>query len=162
MQMYNFIACRNGGYFGCIHYLDGTYILLMQQNPYKVQPFFSFPFYFYILWILSLFCECFCLFNYVLHGKKLITTLSPCSHCSSNITGKSDDIWSKQVVEPAVKIIRSFLSHDANSVSDDVPSDTGTKILARDLWTQYVCEVSNTLSFFLLSLFWVGWFWRWW
>ncbi|XP_015873177.3 tRNA dimethylallyltransferase 2 isoform X1 [Ziziphus jujuba] len=59
---------------------------------------------------------------------------------TESIQSKSDDIWSKQVVEPAVKIIRSFLSHDANSVSDDVPSDTGTKILARDLWTQYVCE----------------------
>lgn len=54
------------------------------------------------------------------------------------------------MVEPAVKIIRSFLNHDANSVPGDVLSSNGTKIPARDLWTQYVCEVSDACHFSLL------------
>lgn len=66
------------------------------------------------------------------------------SHSYIQIVGKSDDIWEEQIVEPAMKIIRSFLSQEASSVpGKEVPNRTGTKILERELWTQYVCKVSN-------------------
>ncbi|KAF3455342.1 hypothetical protein FNV43_RR05790 [Rhamnella rubrinervis] len=53
---------------------------------------------------------------------------------------KTDDVWAKKVVEPAVDIIRFFLNHNANSVPSEVPNSTGNAILERDLWTQYICE----------------------
>ena len=35
--------------------------------------------------------------------------------CStSHILGKSDDSWASQVVEPATKVIRSFLNENAS------------------------------------------------
>lgn len=50
------------------------------------------------------------------------------------------------MVEPAVKILRSFLDQEASSVpGKDAPNDTRTRILDRGLWTQYVCKVSNAM-----------------
>ncbi|GMN56259.1 hypothetical protein TIFTF001_025376 [Ficus carica] len=58
---------------------------------------------------------------------------------TESILSKSDAIWEQQVVEPAVKILRSFLDQEASSVpGKDAPNDTRTRILDRGLWTQLV------------------------
>ncbi|XP_030505813.2 tRNA dimethylallyltransferase 2 [Cannabis sativa] len=60
---------------------------------------------------------------------------------TDSILSKSDDIWAEQVVEPAVKIVRSFLSQEGTSVpGEECPNGVGTRILERELWTQYVCK----------------------
>ncbi|XP_062082902.1 tRNA dimethylallyltransferase 2 [Humulus lupulus] len=62
---------------------------------------------------------------------------------TESILSKSDDIWAEQVVEPAMKMVRSFLSQEAASsvVPDEAaPNSAGTRILGRELWTQYVCK----------------------
>ncbi|KAM6595364.1 hypothetical protein CsatA_005888 [Cannabis sativa] len=60
---------------------------------------------------------------------------------TDSILSKSDDIWAEQVVEPAVKIVRSFLSQEGSSVpGEEGPNGVGTRILERELWTQYVCK----------------------
>ncbi|PON75252.1 isopentenyltransferase [Trema orientale] len=60
---------------------------------------------------------------------------------TESILSKSDDIWAEQVVEPAMKIIRSFLSHEASSVpGKEATNSYGMRILERELWTQYVCK----------------------
>ncbi|KAF4369995.1 hypothetical protein G4B88_016156 [Cannabis sativa] len=60
---------------------------------------------------------------------------------TDSILSKSDDIWEEQVVEPAVKIVRSFLSQEGSSVpGEEGPNGVGTRILERELWTQYVCK----------------------
>ncbi|KAF8403234.1 hypothetical protein HHK36_011335 [Tetracentron sinense] len=58
------------------------------------------------------------------------------------LLSNSDDSWAKQVVEPSVNIIRSFLSEDASSVPDSETLNgmEGDKLIQRDLWTRYVCE----------------------
>ncbi|KAL7202182.1 hypothetical protein ACSBR1_033786 [Camellia fascicularis] len=59
----------------------------------------------------------------------------------------SDDSWAAHVVVSSAKIIRSYLSEDESLVPDS-ESRTGTeglKLFQRDLWTQYVCKVSNKL-----------------
>ncbi|WVZ02203.1 hypothetical protein V8G54_023009 [Vigna mungo] len=55
------------------------------------------------------------------------------------ISSKSENAWARQVVEPAVKIVKSFLSENG-SLSFGTSNDTGMKIIQRDLWTQYVCK----------------------
>lgn len=51
----------------------------------------------------------------------------------------SDEIWAAQVVEPSVKVIKSFL--DDKSCSDEPCNGSEEmKLIRRDLWTQYVCE----------------------
>jgi hypothetical protein len=63
-----------------------------------------------------------------------------CSH----ILGKSDDLWASRVVEPAAKIIRSFLNENGSSMAYlEAPNRTSQKLIQRDLWTQYTCKVSN-------------------
>lgn len=63
-----------------------------------------------------------------------------CSH----ILGKSDDLWASRVVEPAAKIIRSFLNENGSSMPFlEAPNRMSQKLIQRDLWTQYTCKVSN-------------------
>ncbi|KAJ4978067.1 hypothetical protein NE237_008847 [Protea cynaroides] len=54
----------------------------------------------------------------------------------------SDESWHKQVVHPAVNIIKSFLSKDGCSgLNLEILDGTeGQKFVPRDLWTQYICE----------------------
>ena len=60
--------------------------------------------------------------------------------CSTfHILGKSDDSWVSQAVEPATKVIRSFLNENASSIPDlEAPNNMGPKLIQRDLWTQYI------------------------
>ncbi|KAK9126468.1 hypothetical protein Scep_015314 [Stephania cephalantha] len=56
--------------------------------------------------------------------------------------GNFEETWSRQVVEPSVNIIRSFLNEDVES---DLNPETHTRadaqrIDTRDLWRQHVCE----------------------
>ncbi|KAK9999519.1 hypothetical protein SO802_019122 [Lithocarpus litseifolius] len=60
---------------------------------------------------------------------------------TESISCKSDDSWALQVVEPAEKIIRSFLNENASSMPDlESPNNMGPKLIQRDLWTQYICQ----------------------
>ncbi|KAF7823266.1 tRNA dimethylallyltransferase 2 [Senna tora] len=60
---------------------------------------------------------------------------------TESLSSKSDDIWKEQVVEPAVSIVRSFLSKNENlSPTFGMSNSSGMKIIQRDLWTQYVCK----------------------
>ncbi|XP_059659357.1 tRNA dimethylallyltransferase 2 isoform X6 [Cornus florida] len=54
----------------------------------------------------------------------------------------SNDSWTAHVVEPSVKIIRSYLNEDASLVPDSkTRSGTeGLKLIQRDLWTRYECK----------------------
>lgn len=98
--------------------------MLMQQNPYHVCLLFSF-------------------LVYSAPYTESILTESSLMCSTSHILGKSDDSWALQVVEPAEKIIRSFLNENASSMPDlEAPNNTGPKLIQRDLWTQYICQVS--------------------
>lgn len=60
---------------------------------------------------------------------------------TESISSKSEDVWTGQVVESAVKIVKSFLSENGSSLSTfGTSNDTGMKITQRDLWTQYTCK----------------------
>ncbi|KAI9076248.1 hypothetical protein K1719_041821 [Acacia pycnantha] len=60
---------------------------------------------------------------------------------TDSLSSKSDNIWTGQVVDPAVKVIRSFLGDNESLSSTSVTSNSsGMKILQRDLWTQYTCK----------------------
>ncbi|OMO57660.1 tRNA isopentenyltransferase [Corchorus capsularis] len=60
---------------------------------------------------------------------------------TESILGKSDECWAVQVVGPAVKIIRSFLSKEDGTVSTmGAESITVPDTVQRDLWTQYICK----------------------
>nr|XP_023871118.1 tRNA dimethylallyltransferase 2-like isoform X2 [Quercus suber] len=60
---------------------------------------------------------------------------------TESISCKSDYSWALQVVEPAEKIIRSFLNENASSMPDlEAPNNMGPKLTQRDLWTQYICQ----------------------
>ncbi|XP_059430530.1 tRNA dimethylallyltransferase 2 isoform X2 [Corylus avellana] len=61
---------------------------------------------------------------------------------TESISCKSDDLWASRVVEPAAKIIRSFLDENGSSMAQNRMSE---KLIQRDLWTQYTCKVSNML-----------------
>ncbi|XP_043702805.1 tRNA dimethylallyltransferase 2 isoform X2 [Telopea speciosissima] len=54
----------------------------------------------------------------------------------------SDESWHKQVVQPAVNIIKSFWSQDRSSglKSETLNGNERQKFVPRDLWTQYICE----------------------
>ncbi|KAK9266407.1 hypothetical protein L1049_025264 [Liquidambar formosana] len=61
---------------------------------------------------------------------------------TESLLRNSDDLWAACVVEPSVKVIRSFLNEDASPVCD-LEAENGTegpKVIQRDLWTQYVCK----------------------
>lgn len=60
---------------------------------------------------------------------------------TESISCKSDEVWTTQVVGPAVKIIRAFLSEDER-LMPNLEGMTGTLMNSteRDLWTQYVCK----------------------
>ncbi|KAL4611629.1 hypothetical protein ACB092_08G139300 [Castanea dentata] len=60
---------------------------------------------------------------------------------TESISCKSDDSWALHVVEPAEKIVRSFLNENASSMPDlEAPNNMGLKLIQRDLWTQYICQ----------------------
>ncbi|XP_061355069.1 tRNA dimethylallyltransferase 2 isoform X2 [Gastrolobium bilobum] len=60
---------------------------------------------------------------------------------TESISSKSDDVWTGQVVESAMKIVRSFLSENGSlSSTSGMSNDTEMKIIQRDLWTQYICK----------------------
>lgn len=63
------------------------------------------------------------------------------------VKGKSEESWDAQVVKPATEIIQSFLKTETESGQDS----TLRKSMERDLWSQYVCEVHNKVSFTLKS-----------
>ncbi|RVW54386.1 tRNA dimethylallyltransferase 2 [Vitis vinifera] len=56
--------------------------------------------------------------------------------------GNPSASWAADVVEPSVKIIRSFLRDDASSITDLEGRNgaEGLKSINRDLWTQYICK----------------------
>ncbi|CAK9153843.1 unnamed protein product [Ilex paraguariensis] len=61
---------------------------------------------------------------------------------TDSLAGTSNDLWAAHVVEPSVRIIKSFLDKDASAALDSV-ARKGTqalKLIQRDLWTQYVCK----------------------
>ena len=62
------------------------------------------------------------------------------------IPGNSNASWAADVVEPSVKIIRSFLRDDASSIPDleGINGAGEPKSTNRDLWTQYICKVSGS------------------
>jgi len=51
--------------------------------------------------------------------------------CSTfHILGKSDDSWVSQAVEPATKVIRSFLNEKASSIPNlEAPNNMGPKLI---------------------------------
>ncbi|RZB74973.1 tRNA dimethylallyltransferase 2 [Glycine soja] len=56
---------------------------------------------------------------------------------TESISSKSEDVWTRQVVESAVEIVKSFLSENGSLPSTfGTSNDTGMKIILRDLWTQ--------------------------
>lgn len=51
------------------------------------------------------------------------------------------------MVESATLIVKSFLSENGSLLSTSgMSNDTGTKIIQRDLWTQYTCKVCHLVS----------------
>lgn len=62
---------------------------------------------------------------------------------SLSLAGVSDDLWAAHVVEPSVKIINSFL-HDNGCPQEPRNCSEEIKLIQRDLWTQHVCEVSDS------------------
>ncbi|KAK9734530.1 hypothetical protein RND81_04G146000 [Saponaria officinalis] len=61
---------------------------------------------------------------------------------TESLQGRSEDTWIRNVVEPAAKVINSFLTSDdiLISGSDDTNNAVLGKLAERDLWTQYICE----------------------
>ncbi|KAK2433784.1 adenylate isopentenyltransferase 3, chloroplastic [Trifolium repens] len=59
---------------------------------------------------------------------------------TESISSRSNDVWISQVVEPVTKIVTSFLSENG---SLSASNGNGTKIIQRDLWTQYTCKACN-------------------
>lgn len=63
---------------------------------------------------------------------------------TESILSKSNDIWNRQVVESATKIVTTFVSENGSLLSTfGMSNGTGTKIIQRDLWTQYTCKACN-------------------
>lgn len=58
------------------------------------------------------------------------------------LLGGSGDTWNAQVVEPAARVISSFLNFDAisNSITDEGDDGVLQNLGGRDLWTPYICE----------------------
>ncbi|XP_040993241.1 tRNA dimethylallyltransferase 2 isoform X5 [Juglans microcarpa x Juglans regia] len=60
---------------------------------------------------------------------------------TETISCNSEDLWASEVVEPAAKIVRSFLNENAISMHDsEALNSMGQKLIQRDLWTQYTCK----------------------
>jgi tRNA dimethylallyltransferase len=61
--------------------------------------------------------------------------------------GATGDSWQKKVVEPCVDVVKRFLSDDSTvlpntSASDGVVGSVRAPSTSRELWMQYVCEVT--------------------
>ncbi|XP_026426453.1 tRNA dimethylallyltransferase 2-like [Papaver somniferum] len=56
--------------------------------------------------------------------------------------GDFDEAWPRQVVEPSVNIIKSFLLEESSSIPNSEKLDPVQIQMkdARDLWTQFICE----------------------
>lgn len=61
-------------------------------------------------------------------------------------TGASDNLWAVNVVEPSVNIIKSLLDKPASPEANNRGCEE-IKLAERDLWTQYVCQVSPSHFF---------------
>lgn len=59
--------------------------------------------------------------------------VTSCLQCAS------DDIWTVNVVEPSVNVVKSFLDRSGNTEGTKTGSED-TKLAERELWTRYVCE----------------------
>lgn len=61
---------------------------------------------------------------------------------TESISGKFDECWVEQVVQPAAKIIRSFLNEaeERSAINMNGTNKTELNSIRRDLWTQYVCK----------------------
>ncbi|CAN1252405.1 tRNA dimethylallyltransferase 2 [Linum perenne] len=57
------------------------------------------------------------------------------------ISSRSNESWDTQVLEPAVRIVTSFL-HEVHD--SECAMDAATKATERDLWTKYTCKVDHT------------------
>lgn len=63
------------------------------------------------------------------------------------IPGKSDELWAIQVVGPALKIIRAFLTEDERLAPNlEGPNSASVNLIERDWWTQYICKVGNAFD----------------
>lgn len=59
------------------------------------------------------------------------------------LAANSGDSWTTRVVEPCMNIIKSFLYENISLVRNSkMLNCSDIQSVARDLWTQYVCEVS--------------------
>ncbi|KAK4358614.1 hypothetical protein RND71_020843 [Anisodus tanguticus] len=58
---------------------------------------------------------------------------------TKSIISGADDIWAVEVVKPSVGIIKSFLTGESGTENGSNASEE-TKLMQKDLWTQYVCE----------------------
>ena len=56
------------------------------------------------------------------------------------LLGATGNSWNKEVVEPCVDVVKSFLSDGTTCLPSTNASDG---IGERELWTQYVCEVTS-------------------
>uniref|UniRef100_A0A803NAN8 C2H2-type domain-containing protein n=1 Tax=Chenopodium quinoa TaxID=63459 RepID=A0A803NAN8_CHEQI len=63
---------------------------------------------------------------------------------TESLLGNSEDTWICQVIEPAAKVISSFLNSDVTSASDDT-DHLVQKLNERDLWTQYTCKACDKI-----------------
>ncbi|XP_021716425.1 tRNA dimethylallyltransferase 2-like [Chenopodium quinoa] len=63
---------------------------------------------------------------------------------TESLLGNSEDTWISQVIEPAAKVISSFLNSDVTSASDNT-DHLVQKLNERDLWTQYTCKACDKI-----------------
>ncbi|KAJ4724791.1 tRNA isopentenyltransferase 2 [Melia azedarach] len=59
---------------------------------------------------------------------------------TESISCKSDELWAIQVVGPALKIIRAFLTEDERLAPNLEANGASVNLIERDLWTQYICK----------------------
>jgi hypothetical protein len=62
--------------------------------------------------------------------------------------GKEEEVWKRCVVDPSVATVSAFLSKDDADRSDRQPctDEKEHNDVSRDLWTRFICEVSNCVS----------------
>lgn len=103
---------------------DGTYISLMSRVACRV------PLSFHSCRLISITKTQTMAQFYFMHQYKLRHPVS---------AGASNDSWSVNVVEPSVKVIKSFLDRTTSTEATKIGVEE-TKLAERDLWTRYVCE----------------------
>lgn len=60
------------------------------------------------------------------------------------LLGKAGDIWHTKIVGDCVDLLRTFLCENASSLacSEELGDAQSQVLVSKDLWTQYICEVS--------------------